>query len=437
MKIEQHFDVNPSQRIEQHYYTRERRGIFRQSEGYDTVAKSPGLDDAFIKEKIHPYCVYSGGLAVGGLATGGTSGGIAGDPSPDNISPAFTLAHYPCGKMLFGRAVFVPADFTRQRSAFFAHNYILPASGVGDVLADIGKLSYTRFDDSYDISYGVQPEALDGLPIFEPKNFPANSENIPSTEGVFLQIAACIMQSLEKSKKTYVLLPKLSKNLPENCNAVFVMLAEIYKHLPEGAKHILGFCTRAREPEKRKGIHLVFLEKEAFRRGDSRFAGDFVIDTEKGIVCGTPPATYINSENYITERIAALPPERFFAEIEFWHGRTPGYKAKLLYTEAAWFDRNLENLTPSQLAAIPPNIINRGKNSATPALYLILSILKKFCEKNTKKNDEEIPLRYFLGSYPLTPEAFARTAKNIRRIRQNSSTPANCEDAEFLSRLNS
>ncbi|MGE5704396.1 MAG: hypothetical protein ACM32O_17865, partial [Clostridia bacterium] len=33
-----------SQLIQQQYYTRARHGIFRSTEGYDTIAKSDGLD---------------------------------------------------------------------------------------------------------------------------------------------------------------------------------------------------------------------------------------------------------------------------------------------------------------------------------------------------------------------------------------------------------
>ncbi|MCL1877994.1 MAG: hypothetical protein FWF80_03985, partial [Defluviitaleaceae bacterium] len=58
--------------IEQHFYTRGLRG-------YETVAKSCGLADDFVKKNIHPYCVY---------------GGV----------DALTLAHFSCGKMLFGLA---------------------------------------------------------------------------------------------------------------------------------------------------------------------------------------------------------------------------------------------------------------------------------------------------------------------------------------------
>lgn len=41
--------------IQQQMYTRERRGIFRSTEGFDTVANSKGLDASFIKRCCIPY----------------------------------------------------------------------------------------------------------------------------------------------------------------------------------------------------------------------------------------------------------------------------------------------------------------------------------------------------------------------------------------------
>ena len=44
--------------IEQQYYTRERGGLFTQTDGNDTVAKSPMLKLEYIKKSLHPICSY-------------------------------------------------------------------------------------------------------------------------------------------------------------------------------------------------------------------------------------------------------------------------------------------------------------------------------------------------------------------------------------------
>lgn len=40
--------------IAQQMYTRERRGVFRSTEGFDTVAKSDSLDNNFVKKSFIP-----------------------------------------------------------------------------------------------------------------------------------------------------------------------------------------------------------------------------------------------------------------------------------------------------------------------------------------------------------------------------------------------
>lgn len=44
--------------ITQQMYTRERRGVYRATEGFDTVAKSESLDNNFVKKILHPFCLY-------------------------------------------------------------------------------------------------------------------------------------------------------------------------------------------------------------------------------------------------------------------------------------------------------------------------------------------------------------------------------------------
>lgn len=43
--------------IEQQLYTRERRGVFRTTEGFDTVAASPGLDPSLSKSASPLLCL--------------------------------------------------------------------------------------------------------------------------------------------------------------------------------------------------------------------------------------------------------------------------------------------------------------------------------------------------------------------------------------------
>ncbi|MCL2577335.1 MAG: hypothetical protein FWE27_04715 [Defluviitaleaceae bacterium] len=380
-------------KVSQHFYTRERRGLYISSAGYDTVAKSPGLDDSFIKEKIHPYCVYSGG----GMNS-------------------ITVAHFPCGKMFLGQAAFVPVDFTGQRTTFFAHNYILSAEMAGEYLTDIEKLLLTRFENSYDENFKL--EELDTLPLT------LSLAPAPEVgEGTLIHIVNCVIKSVQSAKKTYVILPKHFSE-----EFVRALLVEVYNKLPEGIKHLLGFCTNSREPEKRKNIHLVFLENGAYRAGDTRFSDDYIIEIGADY-CKSNPQFTKNIVYFILERIAELSPEKFFTEINFWYNRISSVSSFINKAETAWLEKNLEML---QFEKIPSDFIKKGKSGDNSSLYVMLEILKSVSA--ALKINREISLRYFLGNYSLSPEDYKRTVLNLRRIYKNYLTPPHYENIEFLFR---
>ncbi|WP_456320018.1 GAP1-N2 domain-containing protein, partial [Paenibacillus zanthoxyli] len=98
-------------------YTRERRGVYRSTEGFDTVAKSESLDNNFVKKILHPFCLYD---APAELAA-------RGEKDESQYPPALHLFHLESGETVLGQSVFQAADFTGLRSAFFTHNYVLPA----------------------------------------------------------------------------------------------------------------------------------------------------------------------------------------------------------------------------------------------------------------------------------------------------------------------
>lgn len=376
-------DILSVMNINQQMYTRERRGLYNVNAGYDSIAKSDGLTDSFVKGEIHPYCVFFGGAR------------------------SLTVAHFSCGSMLLGQAVHVPVDFTGQRAAFFAHNYILPAERVGECLGDIERLFLTNFETSYELNRGGELEELDVLPVSPSKSNSISFHDISET--MLTHITNCVIKSVESAKKTYVILSPKTRQKHEFACA---MIVEIYKNLPVWLKHIFGFCTCSREPEKRKNIHLVFLESEAFRVGGTRFAGDFTVDLR----CEVPPQSpyCIDFAAYISKKNRSIAPVKFFAELDFWRTRMPKLSRSINQVEARWLDENLDKLTSAQLAAIPSDTIKTGKRGENSRLFVQLHILKKVGE--ALKSNGEFSLRYFLGNYLLSPEDHARTIFNLRRI---------------------
>ncbi|MCL2386296.1 MAG: hypothetical protein FWC89_01985 [Defluviitaleaceae bacterium] len=379
------------------------------SAGYDTVAKSPALADAFVKEKIHPYCVYSGGGA-----------------------DVLTVAHFSCGKMLLSQAVHVPADFTGQRTAFFAHNYILQGATAGNALSDISKLLNTRFETTYDINNGGELQDIANLE--SQTETEENAIEAEISEAILTQIVENLQTCTTSAKRTYILVEKQTN--------VRGILAKIYEQLPEEIKHLLGFCTYSREPEKRKGIHLVFLEKAAYKATAPRFTGDFVIDatahestqckTPKNGVKGASPLAGFGTASQglsLANKIATLPYERFFTESDFWHTRMPLHSAEILKAEIRWLDKNIDTLSLPQFAAIPNASLARVRGDS---IHLILSILQNSCK--ILITDKPVRLRYTIGSYPLSNADYSRVIKNLRRLYQEHIKPPHYEDLEFLFR---
>jgi len=348
--------------VEQHIYTRAARTMFLQTEGYGTVAKTDGLSEAFVKEKIHPYCEYPTSPALKNYA----------------VHPkAVTVVNYLCGKMLLGQANYVPVDFTGQRAAFFAHNYILPPDVAAKYIQDgVPQVEFlTKNAD-------VQP--LEKLPKVAQGNFPF--DEYPAWLDY---IARCATASVYSAKKTYVILPL---NI-----CVWSLLSEIYSRLDDAVKQILGFTTYAREPRNKEGLHLIFLEEGVISSNDSRLKNDFVIDSD-----AAP-----NPKGSIT----SLSPKKFFSYMEFLHIRLPSHTEYLHSLETEWLDANLDKLSLLQISAVPDDFVKRGKKNNHCELHVIIGILKACSCLNG-----ELDLRYISGGYMLSEKYKLRAEKNIKRL---------------------
>lgn len=339
--------------IQQQMYTRAQRPLFGQGEGYGTVAATPGLDSTFIKEKIHPYCTYPT-LWEGEKPT------------------VTTLVNYPCGRMLLGRAVYKPKDFTGQRTTFFAHNYILPPRMAVQVFSNVGKLQGIKY-------FAEESELLElcSLPC---AIVPAGGDDIAND---FIEkIAECVEASVFGAGKVYVVLREFSHS------HIWEILARVYGIISPEARQLLGFCTFANTTIDKEGIHLAFVPP-GFRARNN----DYIVQ-ENALPVVKPVSRLV------------YPPKRFFAEAELLHirGLMP------FAWESEWIDTNLDKLTLAQLAAVPDKFLQRGKTSDNPRMYVMLGIAKSFASM------KPVDIRYFLGSYNLANEEITRLRRIFERI---------------------
>ncbi|MEC0181007.1 hypothetical protein P4H61_05800 [Paenibacillus peoriae] len=253
--------------IQQQMYTRERRGIFRSTEGFDTVANSKGLDASFIKKVLHPLCVYDAPAAL-----------TARGEKQESVYPeAIHLVRTESGDVVLGRSIYKATDFTGLRSAFFTHNYVIPA-GHGESPSDYKQWLNTSFVDAYDIEQGTELPELERLPggsVFPSVDPSAVLTQLKLSEEVFKQLLYAVMMSATGRKKVYVAL-----NVPpeEVASSAKLLLGVLYTALPYAFRNKIGFLTYAKEPNSRKGIHLMFVEPFSIRPGDRNVDKDFVFD---------------------------------------------------------------------------------------------------------------------------------------------------------------
>lgn len=250
-------------------YTRERRGIFRSNEGFDTIAASSGLDPGFIKKVLHPFCVYD---APAELAS-------RGEKDEARYPQALHLFHADMGQLVLGRSIYQAADFTGLRSAFFTHNYIVPAERAAEAVKDYPSLLNADFAGSYDIEQGTELPELERIPAAAEAGRPASPTNLLASLGIdekmFKQLLFAVMSSVVTRRKVFVALDVAAEELSETA---LQLVGVLYGSLPYAYRRALGFLTFSKEPLNRKGIHLTFVEQGSLRPNDRNIDKDYTFD---------------------------------------------------------------------------------------------------------------------------------------------------------------
>ncbi|WP_339305209.1 hypothetical protein [Paenibacillus sp. FSL R5-0519] len=282
--------------IEQQLYTRERRGVFRTTEGFDTIAASPGLDPSFIKKVLHPYCVYDAPAELTGRS----------EKDETKFPASIHLLHLESGETILGQNVYQSADFTGLRSAFFAHNYVLSPERSEEQMKQGGWLD-AMFATSYDIEQGTVLPTLAELPTSLGSGQGAARDAAAGQEGwaqpgaslsadlspnqmlnalkmnevLFKRLLYAVMQSVATRRKVYIALDLPAEEVTAGAKGLLRLL---YTALPYAFRRQLGFMTFAKEPQAKKGIHIQFVERGTLRPKDRNTEKDFTFDMVSGRV---------------------------------------------------------------------------------------------------------------------------------------------------------
>lgn len=262
------------QPILQQYYTRGRQGVFRSNEGYDTVAKTPGLDNQFIKKTLHPFCVYDAPRQLQERAESNLA----------LFPEALVSFQAESGEMVLGRSVFVGADFTGQRNTFFSHNYVIPVERRDEFIKNPGKIFGVRtFADRHDDAAGKELPTVDDIP--SEKGLPQDRKLLLGQLGIderlFKQLLFAVMSSLAAKKKVFI---SLDVDISASSKSAAQLLEILYSCLPFEMRRHFGFLTFSNEPQSKKHIHVTFVEKGSIRPGGGHSDKDFLFDFSLGRV---------------------------------------------------------------------------------------------------------------------------------------------------------
>lgn len=259
--------------IQQQYYTRGRKGLFQAGEGFDTVAKSPGLDNNFIKKVLHPYCLY---IAPQELARRGERD-ISLYPASLTVFPAES------GELVIGRSIFAGPDFSGQRDVIFTHNYVVPAARREEFLRRPGALfRITGFASAFDEAAGTVLPELTELTYGEgldPKEPDALLQRLGVTEALFKRLLYACFNAAVSKRKVYI---ALDVEVSESSARAAELLDILYRCLPYEVRQRFGFTTYNNEPQGRKNIDVMFVEKGSIRSDTRSMGKDFWFDFPNG-----------------------------------------------------------------------------------------------------------------------------------------------------------
>ncbi|WP_172195646.1 hypothetical protein [Saccharibacillus qingshengii] len=267
-----------SKKIGQQLYTRARSGIFRDTEGYDTIARTEGLDETFIKKTLHPLCAYDAPAEL-------TASGVKEESAyPDSVH----LVQLENGDVVLGRSLYKSIDFAGLRSTFFTHNYVIPSEKADSLALEYMNFLYADFaSEAAESPEGATDSALlpelAALPMRselpQPKTGPDKLDELGLEASSFKRLLLALMESMGGRRKVYV---TLNAPVAESSARALRLLEVLYAALPPEFRRRLGFVTYSREPHSRKGVHLTFVEQGSMRPGDRNIEKDFLFDFSRG-----------------------------------------------------------------------------------------------------------------------------------------------------------
>lgn len=254
--------------IEQQYYTRERKGIFSRTPGYDTVAKSKGLDKEFIINTLHGLCFYEAPAA------------LAGEEDIDKYPISLFCVNTEDNKMVIGQSVFAGKDYTGQRNRYFTHNYIIPEEERERYITNPERIIYSSgFARKYHIEKGTELPQVSEISISKNDDSFNSIEDMYLATGMnselFINLIKASFDAAKYGKKIYIVLDSDMNKVTELAKGI---LKYLYRALPFAVRRKIGFITYMKEPKMKDLINIIFLCKGSIKRLTTDIKAGYVFD---------------------------------------------------------------------------------------------------------------------------------------------------------------
>lgn len=253
--------------IYQQYYTRDRKGVFSSTPGYDTVARSPGLDDDFIINTLHNLCFYE----VPEL--------LAGESDKDKYPKALFYANVGDGKIIIGQSVFAGRDYTHERVRYFTHCYVISGGDEIKYIENPERIIYSSgFKENYDIEKGTSIGSIPEIKCDKTDDvFDSACDMLKAAsinKDIFESLIKACFDAAAFNKKIYIV-------VDFNKDTVKVekgILKYLYRVLPFAVRKKLGFITYVKQPEIKDLIHIEFIHNGSTKISTRWIKSGYVFD---------------------------------------------------------------------------------------------------------------------------------------------------------------
>ncbi|MBZ9635041.1 hypothetical protein [Clostridium sp. FP1] len=263
--------------IQQHYYTREKKGLFSDTPGYDTISKSKGLKDKLIKEVLHNYCFYEAPFE------------LIEEEDLNKYPQALMCFNIPSREMVIGCSSFAGKDYTGQRNRYFTHNYVVSQVEKEFYIRNPERIFHAEFKmPIFELHGGDNKrgetflDELTDIPMDKQSHefFKRDKffKELGIQEIMYKKLLSACFDSVLNNRKIYIVLKVPAQQLSKYSKQ---LMEYIYIGLPYLVRRNFGFITYAKDSKIKEFINLQFVAKGGVRKADVAQSLAYVFDFQE------------------------------------------------------------------------------------------------------------------------------------------------------------